>query len=136
LLHATCPAGRPVIDQATNPEIQHATDRGEQEDAPPDPPAVQRVGIAQFFTPEDSRTRRRIDRPFEAVRQLKAGESVGQQGFDLVLSGRLRARVDGRVILCAGTGENRPPDCVVSADVDRVWIERPEDKAMMAEWRM
>jgi hypothetical protein len=75
-----------------------------------------------------------MDRPFEAVKKLGEGERVGSSGFNLVLAGRLRARDDGRVILCGGNGRDRPPDCIVSADVDRVWIERPEDKAVMAEW--
>ena len=97
-------------------------------------PAVQRIGIAQFFVADESRTRQRTGRPFEAVRQLEDGERVGQQGFDLVLSGRFRSRSDGRVILCTGSGRDRPPDCIVSAAVDRVWIENPEDKKVMAEW--
>lgn len=94
----------------------------------------QRIGIAQFFTAEDARSRRRMNRPFEAVKQLGEGQQIGQDGFDLVLSGRLRARGDGRVILCAGNGHDRPPDCIVSAAIDRVRIEQPHDKAILAEW--
>ena len=31
-------------------------------------------------------------------------------------------------------GLDRPPDCIVSADIDRVWIERTEDQQVLAEW--
>ena len=135
-LNASCPAGQSDIQPASPGKLQPGANELEAATTGPDAAAsaIQRVGIAQFFTPDDSRTHRRFDRPFEAVKQLAEREDVGRQGFNLVLSGRLRAREDGRVILCAGTGRDRPPDCVVSADVDRVWIERPEDKAVMAEW--
>lgn len=136
LLHAACPATRTTARASAPTGPQPAADGSGQ--AMPRrqyaAPTIQRIGIAQFFTVDDPRTGRRIDRPFEAVKQLKEGESIGNQGFNLVLAGRLRARDDGRVILCAGNGRDRPPDCIVSADVDRVWIERPEDKAVMAEW--
>lgn len=95
---------------------------------------AQRVGIARYFTREDSRTGRRIDRPFEAVVQLKEGERPGTGGFNLVLGGRLRASRGGRVIQCTGNGLDRPPDCIISADIDRVWIERPGEKRVLAEW--
>ena len=136
LLDAACPSIRPTTTgtgseaasvATTNPE---ATDEEESEAAPS---AAPRIGIAQFFTPNDSRTGRRIDRPFETVKQLAEGETVGENGFDLVLSGRLRGH-GGRVIHCWGEGANRPPDCIVSTDMDRVRIERPNDKAVMAEW--
>lgn len=132
LLHAACPSA----DEITKTESRNGVKADTGSDAPSvDPsPLAQRIGIAQFFSAEDSRTRQRIGRPFEAVRQLEEGEHVGSQGFDLILSGRLRARRDGRVILCAGSGRDRPPDCIVSAAVDRVRIETPEDKRVMAEW--
>lgn len=142
LLDAACPSDQPIAAPATSPGDREAAKEDLAIASPKDPakasprsvPAQQRIGIAQFFTAEDARTGRRMNRPFEAVRQLDEGERVGPGGFDLVLSGRLRARADGRVILCAGSGLDRPPDCIVSAEVDRVWIERPEDRAVMAEW--
>jgi hypothetical protein len=92
--------------------------------------------MAQFFSTEDTRTHRRMNRPFEAVKKLDEGDQAGKNGFYLVLSGRLRARGDGRVIICTGAGRDRPPDCVISADIDRVWIEQPENKAVIAEWNI
>jgi hypothetical protein len=139
LFDAACPIGpvAPTPTPTAGPQDADADrepsgDEGDQAIEPG--PAIQRIGIAQFFTPQDSRAGRRINRPFEAVRQLKAGESAGQQGFNMILSGRLRAHGDGRVILCAGEGRDRPPDCIISADVDRVLIERPDDQEILAEW--
>lgn len=134
LLDAACPAGESATEPTDNQDSKVASGPVEQGSKPVLP--AQRVGVVHFFTSADSRTRQRLDRPFEAVRKLEAGEQVSRNGFNLVLSGRLRARGDGRVILCEGSGRDRPPDCVVSTDVDLVWIERPEDKAVLAEWRV
>jgi len=134
-LQAACPV---QLQQGATP----AGDVGGLAEGAPDAKAtpisagrnIPSVGIAQFFSADDTRTGRRMNRPFEAVKKLDEGERAGKDGFNLVLAGRLRARHDGRVILCAGSGRDRPPDCIVSVDVDRVWIERPEDKEVMAEW--
>lgn len=134
LLQPACPTGVPVAASASPPADPETTQEKSTSSSLPSSSTQQRIGIAQFFTAEDARTRQRMNRPFEAVRQLREGERTGSEGFDLVLSGRLRARGDGRVIFCAGSGIDRPPDCIVSAMIDRVWIERPEDKQVMAEW--
>jgi hypothetical protein len=133
LLQAACPAGQPA-DGA--PKAQPVQEGDKDAKSLQVGPAMQRIGIAQFFTVEDGRTRRRMNRPFQAVKQVEEGVQIGQAGFNLVLAGRLRARSDGRVILCANLGEDRPPDCIVSATVYRVWVEQPEDKIVVAEWSM
>lgn len=98
------------------------------------PASDQRVGLAQFFTISDSRTRRREDRAYEATKVLSADDAPSGQGYNLVLSGRLRQLPQRRVILCRTRGPGSPPECVVSAQFDRVWIEDPSSKAMLAEW--
>ncbi|HKX90861.1 MAG TPA: hypothetical protein VJM15_00335 [Sphingomicrobium sp.] len=108
------PAATPVIDPASS---RH------------------HVGIASFFTKSDSRTGRRDRRPYEVTKVLKADEAPSPQGYNLVLSGRLRARPQGQVINCRVTSPDSPPQCVVSAHFDRVWIELPQSKAVLAEWR-
>jgi hypothetical protein len=132
VLQAACPV-RTMTAGTGSRQGAAESDQGSELRAEP-LPAVHRIGIAQFFVADDSRTRQRTGRPFEAVRQLEEGERVGEQGFDLILAGRFRARSDGRVILCTGSGRNRPPDCIVSVAVDRVRIENPEDKRVLAEW--
>lgn len=97
-------------------------------------PRWPRMGIAQFFAETDPRTARRSMRPYEAVKTLGPGAPIGSQGFDLVLSGRLKALPDNRVIACSAKGPQNPPECVVSADFDRVWIEASGSEEVIAEW--
>ena len=98
------------------------------------PPADERVGIAQFFTEADPRTHRRDSRAYEATKRLEEKEAPSSHGYDLVLSGRLKALPDGRVIACAAAQAEAPPECIVSAGFDRVRIERPDTRAVVAEW--
>jgi len=93
-----------------------------------------RVGIAQFFTEADPRTIRRNQRAYETTKVLAEGELPSPEGYNLILSGRLRAIPGGRVITCLAQSFATPPDCIVSAEFDRVWIERPDSKAIIAEW--
>lgn len=93
-----------------------------------------RVGIAQFFTSTDARTRRRDGRAYEATRQLAGDESPSTSGYDLVLSGRLKQLPGGSVISCKQQSENRPPACIVSAEFDRVRIEQAPSMKILAEW--
>jgi hypothetical protein len=52
-----------------------------------------------------------------------------------VLSGRLKSLEGKGVIRCStAKGPDQPPDCVISADFDRVWIENPETGERLAEW--
>jgi hypothetical protein len=100
------------------------------------PPSTshRRIGIAHFFTEADSRTGRRDHRAYEATKVLKEGEQPSAEGYNLVLSGRLRARPLGRVISCTVVSIDAPPQCVVSAEFGRVWIEQPGSKQVVAEW--
>ena len=134
LLQAGCPDDEAGAQIPAKPKADSSDETPAREPEIPPPAAIARVGIAQFFTAQDARTGRRTNRPFEAVKQLEAGQIAGEEGFDLVLSGRLQARKDGRVINCAGSGNDHAPDCIVSADIDRVRIENPADKSVVAEW--
>lgn len=95
--------------------------------------ASHRVGIAQFFTEAEPRTRRRDSRAYEATLTLDAEEQPSTQGYDLVLSGRLRRLPDARVIACHVVVPEAPPECVISAEFDRVRLERPGGE-LLAEW--
>ena len=138
LLQATCPATSP-----TPPTAPPATVDGGSKGAAPAPiaaappqplPAAPKVGIAQFFTASDPRTARHGDRPYEAVKKVDDAGAVGQQGFDLVFSGRLEAIGGGRVIRCLAASPDAPPACVVSASFDHVWIEDAGSKDRIADW--
>ena len=62
-------------------------------------------------------------RAYEAVKTLEEGKTPSAQGFNLVLSGRLQSIPGDGVIACVAPSADAPPDCIVSADFDRVWIE-------------
>ena len=144
LLEAACPATAAVkaapapTEAATapaKPSADAAADEPAEADVAARPAAVlPKFGIAQFFSATDSRTRQRSMRPYEAVKTLEPNESVGSQGFDLVLSGRLHALPDKRIVACVSSGPDLPPKCIVSADFDRVRIERADSREMVAEW--
>jgi hypothetical protein len=128
MLQASCPA--PPAAPVAAPETDMA-----QQPATATAMAAGRIGIAQFFTAADSRTMRRDHRPYAATKTLDAGTAqVGVKGFDLVLEGRLQPGPGGRVILCKSSAVDRPPDCIVSARIDRVRFEQPDTGATIAEW--
>ena len=138
LLQATCPAA-PVAPAQSDLEAVAAAPEEKAlkpgTPAPPEPVPAGKIGIAQFFTAADSRTMRRDHRPYAATKTLDAGTAqVGVKGFDLVLEGRLQPGPGGRVILCKSAAVDRPPDCIVSARIDRVRFEQPDTGETIAEW--
>ena len=127
LLTAVCPAA----SQRTGAEATEKTGNSE----PIAPEAAGRlVGLAQFFSPTDSRTTRRRQRPYEATKILEEGQAPSANGYDFVLSGRLRALPSRRVIACLAKGPEEPPACIISVHVDRAWLERPDNREVIAEW--
>jgi hypothetical protein len=150
LLQPSCPAvaavrpappGSAVAEDETGAREQGSEDdRLDGEESQASEQGVQgpvrwpKVGIAQFFTEADPRTRRRDTRAYEAVKVLAADQPVGSQGYDFILSGRLRALPGKSVIECVVHGPDRPPDCIVTAQFDRVRIEQPESRQSVAEW--
>ena len=141
LLADGCPALPPVPEPA--PPTAEPDDAPEPAAPPgkaPDAPAVtpqrsaQPIGIAQFFTSSDARTGRRDERAYEATKVLGANEQPSAQGYNLVLTGRLR-QLPGRKVISCGTGApDQAPGCLISAEFDRVWIEHPATKSVLADW--
>jgi hypothetical protein len=135
--------GCPVISRARRTaETRLAPDLPQPQDTPQEPAGdlaraagySQRIGIAQFFTGADSRTGRREERAYEASKMLAENERPSPEGYNLVLSGRLRRLPGGQVIACRVASVDAPPECVVSAKFDRVRIEVPSTKNVLAEW--
>jgi hypothetical protein len=119
-------------EREERPETARAPQEGDRTDGAL--PRAPRVGIAQFFTERDPRPRRRGMRPYEASHTLREGEAISPQGYNLVLSGRLRPVAGRGVIHCAARDPDSPPECIISAQFLRVWIEQPDTRAVIAEW--
>lgn len=137
LLQPVCPASQAVLEPAAEPTAEDETaseDAGSAPSGEEPLPTAPRIGIAQFFKSTDPRTRRRDSRPYETDRTLAEGSAIPSQGFDLVLSGRLRAIPGKRAIECVAKSADSPPECIVSAQFQRVWIEEPASGEIYAEW--
>lgn len=143
LLQAVCPvaaAVKPALQASNgtdNPQAEVTEELTGTESRPNEGPNLaghQRVGIVQVFTSADPRTGRRSERAFEAVKPIEDDQPLASQGFNLVLSGRLRAVPGQPVIQCIVRGPDQPPDCLATAKIDRVWIEHPDSGEVIAEW--
>ena len=144
LLEPACPAAAAVRPAPPEEKAETAAAGDEAADVPAPvkdeqesespPPAWPKVGIAQFFRDTDTRTGRRGMKPYETVKTLDPAQPISSQGFNLVISGRLRALPGQRVIACVSRGADTPPDCIVSARIDRVRLERPDTREILAEW--
>lgn len=97
-------------------------------------PGERRIGIAQFFTPADTRTHRRAGRGYTVTKVIPDGEGPNLEGYDIVLTGRLRRLASGRVIACINRGPSAPPDCLVSVQFDSVAFVHPGTGAVLAQW--
>lgn len=93
-----------------------------------------KIGLAQFYTDEESRTHRRDSRAYTASKILPEGTQPSDRGYDLVIKGRLRKLASGTVIACRNRGTAAPPDCVASALIDSVAILDPNSGQIIAEW--
>ena len=98
-------------------------------------PAPQLVGIAQYFTAEDSRVGRRSGRPYVATQKIASPADLPKSGLVLLLEGRFEAWPGGEVIRCIGSGRDQRPSCVASAHLDRAAFLKPQDSSVIAEWR-
>ncbi len=135
LLADGCPPAPPPPPADPNPK-QAAAETEEKDAAatPPAPAPTYRVGIAEFFTEADSRAGRRDGRAYEATKVLGGVQRPSDIGYNLVLSGRLRQSPSGQVITCIAASPDESPQCLISADFDRVRIEAPATREILAEW--
>jgi hypothetical protein len=131
LLDVGCPSTPMPALPAAAAELQ-AEEPAQFQQAPP--PVSSRIGLAQFFGPEESRTLRRNSRAYQVTKTLPEEVSPSASGYDLVLSGRLRKMANGRVIACSNVSATARPSCVVSVSFDRVSIRRGDNDELLAEW--
>jgi hypothetical protein len=130
-----CPAAAPAAARAapTAPETAAKAESGAAPAAAASPVAST-VGLVQLFGPTDSRLGRRAGRAYEATHKLAPEEVPRSGGLVLVLSGRLEALPDRRVIACTAAQGGGRPVCLVSVKFDRVSVAIPGARAPIAQW--
>lgn len=119
---------RPWTDSEDCPPRQDATaSPGTQP-----PPSAPSIGLAQFFTAADSRTRQRAGRPYETVERIEAEQLSSEQGFRLVIAGRVAAA--GGTIVCHSLRPDIRPSCLIAVEIDRVSFLIPNTGTTLASW--
>ena len=90
------------------------------------------VAVVELFHAEGSRA----SRPPESYRLTKRieGGKMPEGGLDFVLSGRMEALPDGKVINCVAPEPGIRPQCLISVKVDRAAVEDPAGGETLAEW--
>lgn len=135
LLAADCrrPAPPPVAasEAAGTDDGEAPAAKSSNEDAAPGQPII---GIAHFFTADDARTHRRAGRGYAVTKALPEGISPSANGYDIVVTGRLRRLASGRIIACVSRDAAKPPACLASAQFESVAITNPDTGEILAEW--
>ena len=90
------------------------------------------VAIVELFHADGSRASRPPE-SYRITRRIEGGK-VPEGGLDFVLSGRMEALPDGKVISCLAGQEGGRPQCLISVKVDRAAVENPADGATLDEW--
>ncbi|MBU3077621.1 hypothetical protein [Sphingomonas quercus] len=105
-----------------------------QTDAPPASP--QTVGLAAVFEVGSSRLARRNGRAYEYTIRAKGDAPLmpPQDGFRMLLEGRIAAFPSGQAIECRATGPDQRPVCIIAVKLDRVTYE-DESGTTLSEWR-
>lgn len=100
-------------------------------------PAVQTVGVAAVFEEGASRVGRRNGRAYGFTVRPDNAEtplSPPQDGYRLLMEGRVTGFPNGRAFRCRASGPDQRPVCVAAIQLDRVAFTRA-DGAVMSEWR-
>lgn len=102
--------------------------------AVPNGPA-RRLAIAQFYSPEGSRTLRRGGRPYSSTVRLEEGRLPSPQGYQLQLEGRLSGFPDGQPVHCLQQNPAFDPRCLIAVEFERVAFVQPGVDDPIVEWR-
>lgn len=93
------------------------------------------LGIVELFEPGSRRAARRNGRPYELVARLSREELDRGRGLRLVLEGRLAPLSARRPIVCRSEDADRPPLCLIGAEIERVAVTDGLGEHVFAEWR-
>lgn len=96
----------------------------------------QTLGLAAVFEAGGSRVGRREGRAYQFTVRAEGEEKLAppEDGFRLLLEGRVAAFPSGRGVECRASGPEERPVCIVATRLDRVAFEQP-DGTVQAEWR-
>jgi len=96
---------------------------------------AQRLAIAQFYSPEGSRTLRRGDRPYSSTIKLDEEQSPSPHGYQLQLEGKLSGFPDGQPVHCMAQNPSVAPRCLIAVKFERVAFVVPGKDGPIVEWR-
>lgn len=119
-------------DPWTRPD--QCPDKGTPSDAVLAAPA-QQLAIAQFYSPEGSRTLRRGNRPYSSTVKLEEGQLPSPHGYQLQLEGRLSGFPDGQPVHCVQQDPALVPRCLIAVQFERVAFVVPGKEEAIVEWR-
>lgn len=111
--------------------------RTSEDSAPVTPVAAppETLGIVELFEPGSRRAARRNGRPYELVARLSREALDRGHGLRLVLEGRLTPLSTERPIVCRNEDADRPPLCLIGAEIERVAVTDGRGEHVFAEWR-
>ncbi|GLV30242.1 hypothetical protein TomTYG75_27580 [Sphingobium sp. TomTYG75] len=95
----------------------------------------QQLAIAQFYSPEGSRTLRRGDRPYSSTVKLDEGQSPSPAGYQVQLEGKLSGFPDGQPVHCVQQDSAVAPRCLIAVQFTRVAFFAPGQDNAIVEWR-
>lgn len=98
------------------------------------PSVLPELGIVELSAPGAPRARRRDGQAYQLVRRMPAAELRAEQGFRLVISGRIEALPGRGAIGCHADTPERRPRCLIFARIARVTIENGVSGDVLAEW--
>lgn len=99
------------------------------------PVPQQTLGLAQFWKSGSPRVQRRDGEPYRTVEKVAPEALSADQGFRLLLRGRIDQLPNGGAIGCYSEGVDQRPTCIVAARIDHVAFENPMTGRIIAEWR-
>lgn len=97
------------------------------------PPPPETVALVQAFDAESSRLPRRQGRAYEVTRRLPENDAPPEDGYQLVLAGRLVHSEDAVPIRCHSDGGDQRPTCIAQVEFERIAFEKAPGE-IVAEW--